>query len=314
MMIRKVFCAATAAVSFMFFCSCGSGKTQSQGDSDSVRIAIDETFRPIMNEEIEQFRLQYPEATLDVTYCSESRALQMFLDDSVRSCLATRRLTDKEKEVLLSRQLNVMTERIASDAIALIVNRANPDTLISTQDVKRLVSGQITDWSQIKYAKSKGEIDIVFDNPQSSTVRYVEDSILGGNAMSGNVHAQQTNEAVVDYVSKTPGAIGVVGVDWLRNESDTTNLSFLPKIRVMSVSRSSVPEEGNSFKPFQAYIATGDYPYVRAVFMMTSDPSMQSMSRYFYHFLSGQKGQLIITKSSQLLPYMQVQFKEVRIK
>lgn len=305
-----LFYAATALISL----SCGNGSSQKQGDLDSIRVAIDETFRPIMDEEMHQFNLQHPEATLDVTYCSESQALQLFLKDSVRSCLATRRLTDKEKETILSHQLNVMTERIASDAIALIVNLSHPDTLISTQDVMRIVSGQITKWEQMEYTKYKGDIDIVFDNPQSSTVRYVEDSILGGKAMSGNVHALQSNEAVIDYVSKTHGAIGVVGVDWLRNESDTTNLSFLPKIRVMSISKSSVPEIGNSYKPFQAYIATGDYPYVRAVFMMTSDPSMQSMSRYFYHFLSGQKGQLIITKSSQLLPYMQVQFKEVTIK
>ena len=131
--------------------------------------------------------------------------------------------------------------------------------------------------------------------------------------MTGNVQALKTNAAVIEYVTKTPGAIGVVGVDWLRNEKDTTNLSFRPDVRVMSVSRSSVPDRGNSYKPFQAYIATGDYPFVRAVFVMTSDPAMQSMTRYFYHFLRDQKGQLIITKSSQLLPYMQVQFKEVTI-
>ncbi len=313
MKIKNLFCAVSAVALIVMVGSCGSGGPKNQGNSDSVKIAVDETFRLIMDEEMKQFNLNHPEATLDVTYCNESRALQMFLDDSVRLCLATRRLTDKEKEVLLAKQLNVMTARVATDAIALIVNRSWPDSLISAQDVMRIVSGKITKWDQLSYAQSKGDIDIVFDNPQSSTVRYVEDSILGGKAMSGNVHAQKTNEAVIEYVTKTPGAIGVVGVDWLRNEKDTTNLSFRPDVRVMSVSRSSVPDRGNSYKPFQAYIATGDYPFVRAVFVMTSDPAMQSMTRYFYHFLRDQKGQLIITKSSQLLPYMQVQFKEVTI-
>ena len=82
----------------------------------------------------------------------------------------------------------------------------------------------------------------------------------------------------------------------------------------MSVSNSSIPEVDNSYKPFQAYIALGNYPYVRAVYYMTTDPIMQGKARYFYHFLAEQKGQLIITKSSQLLPWMQVQFKEVNIK
>lgn len=309
--MKRMIYAALALAAFGF-ASCGGDK-QPQGDPDLITVAIDETFRPIMEEEMQQFNLQNPEATFKYYYCSESEALQMFLDDSVRSCLATRQLSDKEKASLQARNLNVMTERIATDGIALIVNRQCPDTMISTYDVKRIVTGEVTRWDQIKYAKQTGEIQLVFDNTQSSTVRYVEDSVCGGTALKGNVYAQKTNEAVIDYIAKNPRAIGIIGVDWLRNESDTTNLSFLPKIRVMSVSNSSVPEVDNSYKPFQAYIATGNYPYVRAVYYMTSDPLMQGKARYFYHFLSEQKGQLIITKSSQLLPWMQVQFKEVTV-
>jgi phosphate transport system substrate-binding protein len=310
-MKRIIYCLIVAVLTLPLV-SCGGGSKQ-QGDPDLIKVAIDETFKPLMDEEMYQFNLQSPEATFKYVYCSESEALQLFLKDSVRSCLATRELSDKEKDLLRSKNLNVMTERIATDAIALIVNRANPDTLISANDVMRIVTGQVTRWDQIKYAHQSGEIQLVFDNTQSSTVRYVEDSICGGKALKGNVYAQKTNPDVIEYIQKNPKAIGIIGVDWLRNEEDTTNLSFLPKVRVMSVSNSTVPEKDNSYKPFQAYIALGNYPFVRAVYYMTSDPLMQGKARYFYHFLSEQKGQLIITKSSQLLPWMQVQFKEVTV-
>lgn len=310
-MKRIIYCLIVAVLTLPLV-SCGGGSKQ-QGDPDLIKVAIDETFKPIMDEEMYQFNLQSPEATFKYVYCSESEALQLFLKDSVRSCLATRELSDKEKDLLRSKNLNVMTERIATDAIALIVNRSNPDTLISANDVMRIVTGQVTRWDQIKYAHQSGEIQLVFDNTQSSTVRYVEDSICGGKALKGNVYAQKTNPDVIEYIQKNPKAIGIIGVDWLRNEEDTTNLSFLPKVRVMSVSNSTVPEKDNSYKPFQAYIALGNYPFVRAVYYMTSDPLMQGKARYFYHFLSEQKGQLIITKSSQLLPWMQVQFKEVTV-
>ena len=310
-MKRIIYCLIVAVLTLPLV-SCGGGSKQ-QGDPDLIKVAIDETFKPLMDEEMYQFNLQSPEATFKYVYCSESEALQLFLKDSVRSCLATRELSDKEKDLLRSKNLNVMTERIATDAIALIVNRSNPDTLISANDVMRIVTGQVTRWDQIKYAHQSGEIQLVFDNTQSSTVRYVEDSICGGKALKGNVYAQKTNPDVIEYIQKNPKAIGIIGVDWLRNEEDTTNLSFLPKVRVMSVSNSTVPEKDNSYKPFQAYIALGNYPFVRAVYYMTSDPLMQGKARYFYDFLSEQKGQLIITKSSQLLPWMQVQFKEVTV-
>ena len=160
--MKRVMFVAFSVSALLALASCG-GEKKPQGDPDLITVAIDETFKPVMEEEMHQFNLQYPEATFKQYYCSESQALQMFLDDSVRSCLATRQLSDKEKELLQNRSLNVMTERIATDAIALIVNRSNPDTLISTNDVYRIVTGQVTRWEQIKYARQSGEIQLVFD-------------------------------------------------------------------------------------------------------------------------------------------------------
>ena len=137
--MKRMIFAAASLFALLSLASCGGDK-KPQGDPDLITVAIDETFKPVMEEEMHQFNLQYPEATFKHYYCSESEALQMLLDDSVRSCLATRQLSDKEKALLQSRSLNVMTERIATDGIALIVNRSNPDTLISRAERYSLCS------------------------------------------------------------------------------------------------------------------------------------------------------------------------------
>ena len=52
------------------------------------------------------------------------------------------------------------------------------------------------------------------------------DSICGGKPLAeSNVSALKTNQQVIDYVVKNPDAMGVIGVNWLGNRSDTTNLS-----------------------------------------------------------------------------------------
>ena len=75
MKIKNLFCAVSAVALIVMMGSCGGGGPKNQGNSDSVKIAVDETFRLIMDEEMKQFNLNHPEATLDVTYCNESRAL-----------------------------------------------------------------------------------------------------------------------------------------------------------------------------------------------------------------------------------------------
>ena len=82
---------------------------------------------------------------------------------------------------------------------------------------------------------------------------------------TGNVSALKTNQQVINYVAENPGAMGVIGVNWLGDRSDTTNLSFRQEIRVMAVSAEDVATPVNSYKPYQAYLYYGNYPLARSI-------------------------------------------------
>jgi phosphate transport system substrate-binding protein len=293
--------------------SCGPSKKTPTKEDYEVRVAVDETFRPIMEEEAKVFNASFPDAIMDISYLPETDAINMLLKDSVRMILATRELSKKECDAILQvNKLVVRQQPIAYDAIALIINPSNKDSLISVSQIEKIMTGKITRWSQLG-GKSNQPIEVVFDNSNSSSVRFVRDSVCAGAPLKGNIKEAKTNQKVIDYVAQTPNAIGIIGVDWLRNSADSTNLTFDKRIRVMSVSYSAVPEQGNSFQPVQYYIATGDYPLTRSVYMITTDPRSRSMNLNFYYFIGDQRGQLIITKSSQLLPYMPVQVKTVDV-
>lgn len=278
-------------------------------NDDDVKIAVDATFRPIMSEQLQQFALSHPEAQMDILYCSEDSALRLLVNDSLRSCIATRKLTQRELEIIKSHSLGASQALIASDAFALIVSKDNPDTAISLEEVKAIAQGKITRWEQLKDATKKGELKLLFDESGSSTVRYMKDSLCGGQALKGNVYAQGSAEAVIETVKENPNVIGVVGTDWLRNGQDTvlSNFDKLP-VSVMLVSRG----EGTYHRrPYQYYIGTGEYPLVRSVYAITTDPRTRSQEKYLFFWLKGQKGQLIFCNNSQLLPSMQVQVKAV---
>lgn len=293
--------------------SCGSGKKKEDKTYYDVRVAVDETFRPIMEEEMKVFNAKNPDAILKPVYLPETDAINMLLRDSIRMIIATRQLSKKEcDDILRINRLKVRQQPVAYDAIALIENRGNTDSLISVSQLEKVVTGRISTWHQLG-GRTAGPIEVVFDNSNSSAVRFVRDSICGGVQLKGNIKEAGSCEKVIEYVSQTPGAMGIIGVDWLRNEADSTNLTFDERIRVMSVSYSAVPEPNNSFQPVQYYIATGDYPFTRCVYMITTDPRARSMGLNFYYFVTDQRGQLIITKSSQLLPYMPVQVKSVEV-
>ena len=105
--------------------------------------------------------------------------------------------------------------KIATDGVALIVNRQNADSIFNVSTLKKIFSGEITRWNQLSADSKLGEIQVVFDHRNSSTVRYVLDSICGRGNLSDRCHAAGTNRDVIEYVTRTPGAMGVIGVNWI---------------------------------------------------------------------------------------------------
>mgnify|MGYP002562690662 CR=1 FL=1 len=201
--------------------------------------------------------------------------------------------------------------KVASDAIALIVNRQNPDSIISLKDLSRILTGEVTEWSELYPGSKLGKLQLVFDNPNSSTVRYAIDSICRGRPLAGSLHAQKSNAEVIDFVSQSPSAIGVIGVSWVGSESDSTNLSFSDRVTVMAVSREEKATEQNSYKPFQAYMALGDYPLMRDVYVILTDPR-SGLASGFSTFLASDRGQRIILRAGLMPATQNVRIVNVR--
>lgn len=272
--------------------------------SGVVAIAADQSFEPIIQEEIDVFEGLYPLAGIVPRYTTEVEAINLLLKDSVRLAITTRTLTKEEMNSFHSRKLFPGEIKLATDALALIVNSENPDSLLSVRDFRRILTGEVKEWKEVDPTSPLKDIQVVFDHKNSSTVRFAVDSICNGKALAeGNVSALNNNQQVIDYVAKTPQAIGVIGVNWLGNHSDTTRLSFRDEIRVMAISAEDVATPANSYKPFQAYLYYGNYPLTRPIYLLLNDPR-NGLSWGFCAFMTTDKGQRIILKSG-LVPATQ---------
>lgn len=269
----------------------------------TISIAVDANFQPIVKEQMDVFLSQMPNAEVKPIYINENSAIDLLLKDSVRLAVTTRPLNQRELDFMKSKKYYPKSYLLAKDGIALIVNKSNPDTLMSVANLKRILTGKVTKWKEIYPSSKLGDIRVVFDNPNSSTVRYAIDSICTGDKISQNLNAQHSNTEVINYVAQTPNAIGVLGVNWLNNSNDSTNLTFNNSIRVMSVSREEIATEADSYKPYQAYLFYENYPLIRSIYVILNDPR-GSMPSSVSNFMTSDKGQRIILKAG-LVPATQ---------
>lgn len=279
-----------------------NGRTDTYS-SGTIKFVSDESFCPIIEEEIEVFQSIYPDAKVIPQYTNELDAVNMLMRGKTCLVITTRKFTEREFKNLKDRKFLPVAIPLAYDGLALIVNNTNPDTIISIKDLRLILSGKVSKWEKLYPGSKLGDIEVAFDNKQSSTVHFYVDSLLGGRPInSPNIYAVNKSAEVIDFVEKHPNSIGIIGSNWLNDKRDTTNVTFKRNIRVMAVSKIHPATVESSWKPYQFYLYNGNYPLVRTIYALLNDP-YHGLPWGFTNFIAADhRGQLIIHKAG-LLPY-----------
>jgi phosphate transport system substrate-binding protein len=264
--------------------------------SGTTTIAMDETFRPVIEAELDLFKGIYGYAEIKPEYLPQQLVFERLLNDSVRLIVASRQLTLDEISLINQRKLFPKQLKVATDAIALIVHPSCKDSLISIRQIREILTGKITNWSQLNSTSPAMPIRVLFDNEKSGIVQYLADSLCHANFPTTGMSALQYNREVIEYTASHPGVLGFIGTSWISNKNDSLHLSFHKKIKVLSVSSSDIPTVENSYKPYQAYLLDNLYPLTRSVYIINCKPR-SGLATGFASFVASDKGQRIILKS-----------------
>lgn len=252
----------------------------------STSILVDETLLPIIGDQVEVFESLYAGSKIKIIAKSEAESVLALAKDTSKIAILSRKLNPEEEKVFESKKITPRTTVFAIDAIAFISNKRNKDTLVALQDVVDFMKGKSN--SSIK--------GLVFDNPNSSTVRYMNESSGLKEMPSKGIFSFKTNEEVIQFVSENDGMIGIVGVNWLMQPS----LKMQPIVD--KVNLISVKGIGKSayFAPTQNNLAEGKYPLARDLYIINCQ-GYSGLGMGFASFIAGDIGQRIILKSG-LLP------------
>ncbi|MEN9522518.1 MAG: hypothetical protein RL065_895 [Bacteroidota bacterium] len=262
--------------------------------SGDVTISADETLKPIIDSEIMVFHALYKNAHVKVRYQNEYDCFKDLMKDTSSVIIVARKLSADEKKIFNEQKYFPTETSIAKDAIAFIVNNNNKDTLLTYSQISKILNGSIETWKGVNANSTLQNIQIVFDNANSSTLRYIKDSIIHGNTLPKNIFATKTNEEVIDYVNKNENAIGIIGVNWCKDIEAQDPLAFTNKIKVVGIEPNKKVEVDFP-QPLQSYIYSGFYPLTRTIYSVSRE-AHAGLGTGFVSFLASDKGQRIILK------------------
>nr|WP_315233802.1 substrate-binding domain-containing protein [uncultured Flavobacterium sp.] len=251
----------------------------------STTIYVDETLVPIIEDQVAVFENEY-NAKVTLVAKSESETVNSLFKEKAAIAILSRNLSAEELKIFKQRKINPKITIFATDAVAFISNKSNKDTLVALNDVISFMQGK-------PVASIKG---LVFDNLNSSTVRYMN-SLAGIKAIpEKGVFSFKSNDEVIKYVSENEGMIGVVGVNWLSQPLPAMQ-KYVDNVTTLGVKGL---KGDNYYIPSQNNIAEGKYPLARDLYIINCQ-GFSGLGMGFASFVAGDVGQRIILKSG-LLP------------
>lgn len=288
----------------------GKKATNETPTRGNIRIVSDESFQPLIETETYTFTHLYSGAKIKPVFKPEYDVMNDFMNDSVKNIVTSKKLTESQIQYLRDTLIIARTTTYAYDALALITNRDNKDTLIKYSSVKDIFLGKIKNWKDINEKSRLGDINVIFDNNKSGNIRYFKELFDVKDSLGKNFFAVNNNAEVINYVSRNPNALGIISVNWISDKDDSLSMSFIKKINVLAVSQQFI-NDGSYYRPQQGFIYDKSYPFVREIYLISRE-TFAGLGSGFINWACAEQGQRIVLKSGLVPATMPIRLVQIK--
>jgi len=288
-MIKKYKILLVFLVLFLGACSNESKnkKPQDQEDNKTLHISVDESFEPIITEQIKVFEAAYPDTKVMADYKPEAECIRDLEKDATKIVIISRELSKEETSFFNGKlEYRPQFDQLAKDAVAVIVNVNNPDSVFTIDELKQLLSGN-----------GNRKLNVAIDgNRATSTVRYLRDSLLKGTAFGKNITGAKNSGELINYIATTENTVGFVGISWITDPLSDEQELLVKRIRTALIECKNNCDKGVFAKPSQQTITFNQYPLVRGLYYVLKE-NYAGLGSRFVNFLTTERGQLIFRRA-----------------
>jgi phosphate transport system substrate-binding protein len=172
-------------------------------------IVSDATTAPLLDELVSFYQDERPTITVNLTQAvNAERALEAMQSGSA-DLVSVSSLLDSA-----AAGQPFWNRTFARDSIVIVAHPTNPVGELTLSQLRSIFQGQVLKWTDL------GGLDVdvvpVSREDGSGTRNGFEALVMGRREVSPTAVVMPSQEAVVEYVSMTPGAIGYVSPAWLR--------------------------------------------------------------------------------------------------
>ena len=242
-------------------------------DTETISIAGSTTVLPVAQAAAEEYMNQHSNADIQVSGGGSGVGATSVIGGTADIGMLSRDLKASEKEG------NTLKEFVVGkDGIALVGHPSNTVSDLSLEQVKAIYQGTITNWNEVGGADS--EIVLIGRDSSSGTREFFTEFVLDKEDAAKEMQELNSNGAVAQAVSITPGAIGYVSLEYVDDS-----------LKAFSI---------GGVAPTVENVISGVYEINRPLLMITSGEP-EGLAADYLAFILSEEGQQIL-KDSGFIP------------
>lgn len=283
---RRDLVAALIATLCALSISCSENETKESAVAGYITVKGEEELLPMMMDEAYAFMDLYAKAKILVLDGGSNYALMSIFIDSAQIAYTTRAITADEMDRAKKGMFDVNEYKIAKDGIAIVVNPANPISNLTIDQVKKIFTGKITNWSAVK--GPNWPVRICIWNETAGTFNYFQDSILGGESYARQSQRFEYTEALVRAMYEEKGAVSMISM--ARLYRTWSPLIEETRLKALAIRRDA---KSDPVLPDEYTVHDGTYPFIRFVYLYTANEP-KGLASGFITYIMANPGQRMI--------------------
>lgn len=188
------------------------------------RIKGSDTVLPLTQSLSEMYLAQTPMASVTVTGGGSGVGISALMEGTTDLAMASRRIKFSEKMKMKQSKHNPVEVIVAYDALAVIVNPANPVKQLTREQLEGIFRGKITNWKDVGGEDMK--IVVYSRETSSGTYEFFKESVLENKNYMSSILSMPATGAIIQSVRQTKGAIGYVGLAYLNPHVKAIAVSY----------------------------------------------------------------------------------------
>ncbi len=236
----------------------------------------------------EKYQELHPEVRISITGGGSGTGLAALLNGTVDIANASRPISPEEKQAAETRGLRPFEFVVARDAIAVLVNPANPISRLTLQQVSDIYSGKINNWKEIG-GYDRPIVRLSRETNSGTHVYFLEHVIRLGDKKNKTLFSMDTlllpsSEGIIAELRDNPNAIGYDGLGYVPTDGT---------VKVMAIARN---EHGPYVLPTMESVNNKAYPIARDLYMYTAGEPTGAVKEYLTWIMYSTEAQEIVGK------------------